>query len=145
MKKMINTAFVYMILGLVAGVFYREFTKFMGFEGLTTLRAMHPHLLALGMGIFLILALFVRVLPALPSEKTFRWFYILYNILYNAGLVVTVVLFAVRGIFQVNGTLLSAGASAAISGIAGIGHMLLGIGLFCLFIALKKAAGKAEA
>lgn len=36
MKKMINTAFVYMILGLVAGVFYREFTKFMGFEGLTT-------------------------------------------------------------------------------------------------------------
>lgn len=141
MKKMIDTTFVYMILGLVAGVFYREFTKFMGFEGLTTLRAMHPHLLALGMGIFLILALFVRVLPALPSEKTFHWFYILYN----AGLVVTVGLFAVRGIFQVNGTLLSAGASAAISGIAGIGHMLLGIGLFCLFIALKKAAGKAEA
>lgn len=141
MKKMINTAFVYMILGLIAGVFYREFTKYMGFEGLTTLRAIHPHLLALGMGMFLILALFVKALPSLQAEKTFRWFYLLYN----AGLAVTVVLLAVRGIFQVNGTLLSAGASAAISGIAGIGHILLGIGLFCLFFALKKAADSRQA
>ena len=30
MKKLLNTSFGYMIAGLAAGVFYREFTKFTG-------------------------------------------------------------------------------------------------------------------
>lgn len=35
MKKLLNTSFGYMIAGLAAGVFYREFTKFTGFVGLS--------------------------------------------------------------------------------------------------------------
>ena len=47
---------------------------------------------------------------------------------------------AVRGVLQVLGTPLSAGADAAISGIAGIGHILLGAGLVLLVLALRRAA-----
>lgn len=138
MKKMINTAFVYMILGLAAGVFYREYTKLSGFEGLTVLKGLHPHLLALGMGMFLILALFVKALPGLQQEKSFGWFYGLYN----AGLAGSVIMMIVRGILQVQGTMLSADMNAAVSGIAGVCHIVLAIGLFCLFAGLRKCAGK---
>ena len=41
MKKLINTAMIYMILALVMGVFYREFTKFYQFTGITTLSVTH--------------------------------------------------------------------------------------------------------
>ena len=35
MKKLYTTARIYLILGLTAGVFYREFTKFNNFTGTT--------------------------------------------------------------------------------------------------------------
>lgn len=53
MKKIINTAMIYLALGLAAGVFYREFTKWNGFTGKTTLGVVHTHLLVLGMLFFL--------------------------------------------------------------------------------------------
>lgn len=37
MKKYANAAIVYSFLALAGGVFYREFTKFSGFEGATSL------------------------------------------------------------------------------------------------------------
>ena len=46
----------------------------------------------------------------------------------------------VRGIPQVLNIALSSGADAAISGIAGIGHILIGTGLILLLISLKKTA-----
>ena len=50
----------------------------------------------------------------------------------------------VRGITEVAGTPLTAGASAAISGIAGIGHILVGVGIILLICSLKKTANKQE-
>ena len=41
-------------------------------------------------------------------------------------------------------TSLSKGANAAISGIAGIGHIILGTGIILLIISLKKIAKKQE-
>lgn len=55
MKKIINTAMFYMIYGLTAGAFYREYTKFKEYEGLTSLSKVHPHVLVLGMLLFLII------------------------------------------------------------------------------------------
>ena len=46
----------------------------------------------------------------------------------------------VRGVTQVLGLSLSSGASAAISGIAGIGHILTGVGIVTLLVSLKKLA-----
>ncbi len=69
MKKLINTSFLYLILALAAGVFYREFTKFNSFTGKTTLAVVHTHLFVLGVLLFLILALFVNINPDLLKDS----------------------------------------------------------------------------
>lgn len=135
MKKMLNLSFLYAILAMAGGVFYREFTKFNGFSGRTTLGFVHTHLFLLGMILFLVVALFAARLP-LFQIKTFRPFLVIYNI----GVPLTVIMLIVRGIPQVLGTELSRGMDAAISGIAGIGHILTGVGIVLLFLSLKKAA-----
>ncbi|MEG2897759.1 MAG: DUF2871 family protein, partial [Eubacterium sp.] len=78
MKKLINTAFVYAILGMIGGVFFREFTKFNGFTGRTTLGVVHLHLFVLGMIFFLIIALFNKDYH-LVDHKNFNVFYGVYN------------------------------------------------------------------
>ena len=120
---------------MAGGVFYRNFTKFNGFTGVTALGKVHVHLFVLGMLVFLLVALFAGRMD-LAGQKTFRLFLRLYNI----GLPLTAVMMAVRGVTQVLGLSLSRGASASISGIAGIGHILTGVGLVLLLTALKKAA-----
>lgn len=140
MKKIINTAMIYLALGLAAGVFYREFTKWNGFTGKTTLGVVHTHLLVLGMLFFLLVALFGRQEPALLEQKMFRRFYILYNI----ALPFLSCMMIVRGILQVQSVELTKSANAMISGIAGISHILMAAALFMFFIALKKVWVKAE-
>ena len=63
MKKALRCSLIYAIAGMAAGVFYREFTKIMGFTGDTVLSSVHPHLLVLGMVMFLIVALFAQRAP----------------------------------------------------------------------------------
>ncbi len=140
MKKIINTAMIYLALGLAAGVFYREFTKWNGFTGKTTLGVVHTHLLVLGMLFFLLVALFGRQESALLEQKMFRRFYILYNI----ALPFLSCMMIVRGILQVQSVELTKSANAMISGIAGISHILMAAALFMFFIALKKVWVKAE-
>lgn len=55
MKRLMNASIVYAILGLMGGVFYREFTKMNGFTGFTTLSVVHSHYLMLEMVLFLLL------------------------------------------------------------------------------------------
>lgn len=138
MRKLLATSFGYLLAGLAGGVFYREFTKFQGFEGRTTLSFIHVHLLVLGMAMFLILTLFEHHFQ-LFQEKLFSVFFGVYN----AGLVVTISAMIARGVTQVLGASLSSGADAAISGISGLGHILLGAGLVILFVVLfKRLKGK---
>ena len=124
-------------MGLVCGVHFREFTKIMGFTGITTLSKAHPHFLILGTMLFLIVALFSDRLD-LEKDKTFALFMRIYNI----GLPLTVLMMLIRGTLQVLGTPLSKGLNASISGIAGIGHILLGVGFILLIVSLKKAKTK---
>lgn len=137
MKKYLNLSLIYAVFAMAAGVFYREFTKWNGFTGVTALGKVHAHLFLLGMMVFLLVALFSER-HALKEQKSFRIFLWLYNI----GVPLTAVMLAVRGILQVLGTPLSAGTDAAVSGIAGIGHILTGAGLILLLVSLKKAADK---
>lgn len=136
-KRLIDTAFVYAIAAMVWGIFYREFTKIFAFTGKTTLAFAHLHFFALGTLLFLLLALF-NLQINLSQQPLFRHFYRLYNV----ALPFMVIMFTVRGVFQVMGTPLSAGADAAISGIAGLSHILMGISLVILFLALRKAADR---
>lgn len=137
MKKYLNYSLSYGVMGLMCGVYFREFTKIMGFTGITTLSKAHPHFLILGTMLFLIVALFSDRLD-LEKDKTFALFMRIYNI----GLPLTVLMMLIRGTLQVLGTPLSKGLNASISGIAGIGHILLGVGFILLIVSLKKAKTK---
>ncbi|MDY4754022.1 MAG: DUF2871 domain-containing protein [Candidatus Faecousia sp.] len=135
MKKYLNLSLVYAIAAMAGGVFYREFTKLQGFTGVTALGKVHTHLFLLGMLVCLMVALFAERLDltGIRSFRIFQW-------TYHIGVPLTAVMLLVRGITQVLGLTLSKGASAAISGIAGIGHILTGVGIILLLVSLKKAA-----
>ncbi len=131
MKRYINTALLYAILAMGGGVFYREFTKFNDFTAQTTLKAVHPHYFLLGMIFFLLLLLLEKNF-SFTSTKTRRVL-----TAYHIGLNLTAIMLVVRGVTQVLGTTLSSSTSAAISGIAGIGHIVLGVSLVLLLIQIK--------
>ncbi|MEU6263347.1 DUF2871 domain-containing protein [Saccharopolyspora shandongensis] len=130
MKKLYWSALVYMVLGLAAGLYYREFTKVLDFTGDTQLSVLHTHLLALGM-LFFLLVLALDKAFALSGNKLFTLFFWFYN----SGLVLTAAMMLVHGTL----TVLGKESSAAISGIAGLGHILITLGLIHLFLALRKA------
>lgn len=134
MKKCLNVALIYALAAMAGGVFYREFTKYRGFTGVTALGKVHTHLFLLGMIVFLLVALFAARYD-LEKIKLFRVFLWVYNI----GVALMSAMLLVRGVPQVLGSTLSRAADAAISGLAGIGHMMTGIGLVLLLISLKKA------
>lgn len=138
MKKYVNVSFVYAIFALICGVFYREFTKLNGFAGKTTLGVMHVHLFVLGTILFLIIGLY-SMMTNIETQKEFKRFFMLYNV----SLPFMVIMFMVRGIVQVLGMEVSTGMNAAISGIAGISHILMMVSIVFLFLALKKSQKKA--
>ncbi|BFK87366.1 DUF2871 domain-containing protein [Pseudoflavonifractor gallinarum] len=138
MKRYSNTALVYAILAMVGGVFYREFTKFNGFTARTTLSMVHTHYFLLGMVFFLLLLVLEKNF-SFTGAATGRVLAV-----YHVGLNLTAVMLAVRGVTQVLGNTLSSGVNAAISGIAGIGHILLGVSLVLLLLQVKRSVPAAQ-
>ena len=136
MKRYANTALLYAILAMVGGVFYREFTKFNGFTAKITHSVVHTHYFLLGM-VFFLLILVLEKAFSFTGAKTGRVL-----ALYHVGLNLTTVMLVVRGVFQVLGISLSAGMNAAISGIAGIGHILLGVSLILMLLQIKRSVTK---
>lgn len=133
MKRYMNLALLYAVLAMVGGVFYREFTKFNGFTAKTTLGVVHTHYFLLGMVFFLLLLLLEKSF-SFTGAKTGRIL-----AAYQVGLNLTAVMFVVRGVPQVLGTALSSGMSVAISGIAGIGHILLGVSLVLVLMQIRRS------
>lgn len=134
MKKHVIVAFAYAVAAMACGVFYREFTKFNDFTGVTSLGKVHTHLFLLGMVMFLLVALFDAKL-SFSRQKLYKPFMIVYNI----GVPLASALMLVRGIVQVLHTEIPSGADAAISGIAGIGHVLVALGIVFFFILILRA------
>lgn len=118
-----------MVIGVLSGLFYREFTKGKDFSGFTQLSVVHTHLLTLGF-IVLLIVLILEKLFSLSKSRLFGWFFWTYN----AGLVLTAAIMVVHGMLQASG---STDVSAAIPGIAGLGHILLSAGMVFLFLALR--------
>lgn len=133
MKRYMNSALLYAVLAMVGGVFYREFTKFNGFTGKTALGVVHTHYFVLGMVFFLLLLLLEKAF-AFTDKNTGRVLAV-----YHAGLNLAAVMFVVRGVTQVLGLALSSGMSAAISGVAGIGHILLGVSLVLILLEIRRS------
>lgn len=131
MKRYINTALLYAVLAMIGGVFYREFTKLNGFTAKTALGVVHTHYFLMGMVFFLLLLLL---------EKNF-FFTNAHTgkilVAYHIGLNLTAVMLVVRGVVQVLGKTFPSGLDASISGVAGIGHLVLGISLLLLLVQIK--------
>ncbi|EDS73229.1 DUF2871 domain-containing protein [Anaerofustis stercorihominis] len=139
MKRLLNTSFMYAILAMIGGVFYREFTKYNGFTGVTMLSKVHAHLFMLGMIVFLVILLLNDKFDIISLGK-FNIFYIIYNL----GVLITSVMLAVHGVIQVLNVNISKALVSAISGIAGIGHIFVGVGILLLFFMLKERISEKE-
>lgn len=126
---------IYGVIALCAGVFYREFTKLNGFYGHTSLIALHVHYFTLGMLFFLLLALAEKQFALSQTKMRQLLPY------YQVGLNLTGLAFLARGVCQVLGAESEGFGSALISGIAGFGHILLGVSLV---VSLCEICKKAE-
>lgn len=129
MQKIFKISSFYLFLGLILGVFYREFTKFNNFTGTTTLGLVHSHVLVLGF-LFFIIVLLLEKNFTLSQVKNFNKWMITYNI----GLIYLVSTLVFRGILQVQGN-----DFAGLSHIAGLGHAILGVSLIWFTIIVNKA------
>lgn len=137
LRKLTICATTWLGVGLVAGIFYREFTKAHGFTGRTQLAFVHTHTLALGFSLTLVVLLLERAFTLSAHRAAFNT----YLWAFNLGLALTVTMLVVHGILQVNG---HATVSPAISGMAGLGHIGLSVGLIGLVIALFKSLPAAD-
>lgn len=116
LKRLMNASIVYGVLGLIGGVFYREFT---------TLSVVHTHYLMLEMVLFLLLVV---------VEKNFHFVdnkVLRYLLFYCIGLNLTVVMLTIHGVVQV----LSLDVSSAV--LSGIGHLILGISIVLVLISIR--------
>ena len=132
MKRYANASLLYALIAMAGGVFYREFTKFSGFTGKTALSVVHTHYFLLGMVFFLLLLLLEKSF-AFSGEKTGCVL-----ALYHVGLNVTGAALLVRGVAQVLALPLSRAMDASLSGVAGIGHLLLGVSMVLLLLRVRK-------
>ena len=126
MKKLFNAAFAYLLVGLLSGLFYREFTKINDFPAgtFTQLGLAHTHLLTLGFIVLLIVLVVEKVFTFSRSRKLFAWFFWLYN----AGVILTSAMLIWHGSL----TVLGQESTRMIAGIAGLGHMLITAGMIIL-------------
>lgn len=139
MKKLFNSAFIYLLAALASGVLWREITKIMEIQEPTALGTVHTHLFALGFMMFMLFILLEKNFHVSEAPK-FKVFYILYHI----GVILTAVFMSIRGITSIlviNGTMeMSNGLDASISGMSGLGHIILTIALIIYMFMLKNKA-----
>lgn len=96
----------------------------------TILFVVHTHYIILGMMFFLILGLISMNMNLKINRAV---------LLYNNGLNLTAIMLIVRGIIQVLDLNV---VSALISGIASVGHIILGVSLILILLDIKKACIK---
>lgn len=131
MKKLTRTAFIYAIVAMISGVLYREGSKFLEVTEPTTWSFTHTHFFVLGMFFFLIVLLIEKNF-CIMKDKKFNLFYYIYN----AGLLIKGSMLWVRGAVDLT-TSVPIIYDKMISGISGVGHILLGVGIILFFVILK--------
>lgn len=135
MKKLyIRLALLYAIIAMVFGVFYREFTKFSSFTGKTSLSVLHTHYFMLGMFFFIVLLLLEQQFEFSVHKQIKKSI-----ITYQIGLNITGAALLARGITQIKCAQCANTIDASISGIAGIGHIILGISLVLILLQVKRS------
>lgn len=129
MKKLYNASLIYLIIGLLSGIFAREYAKAQGIQGSTMLNLLHTHILVLGFFFFLLALALSKSFPFHEVKNFDLWF-----IVYNIGLILTVGSMAARGLLQLNGA-----DFEGLSYIIGIAHSVIGFSLVWFMILVKKS------
>ncbi|MGH1143584.1 MULTISPECIES: DUF2871 family protein [Bacillus] len=129
MKKLYYASFVYLVIGLLSGVFAREYAKSKGILGSTLLNLLHTHTLVLGF-LFFLIALALAKSFAFHKVKGFNMWFIVHNI----GLILTLSSLATRGLLQLNGA-----DFKGLTYIIGLSHSLIGLTLIWFMMLLKKS------
>ncbi|WP_372699053.1 DUF2871 domain-containing protein [Arthrobacter sp. JSM 101049] len=135
MLRLLYTSFTFAIVGVFSGLFYRELTKANDFtdRSASQLPLVHTHFLVLGFMVLLLVMVLERVLHlGAAAPKLSGWFYWVWTV----GVALTGGMMLVKGSLTVLG---ADASSAALAGIAGLGHILLTAGIVLLFLALRKA------
>ncbi len=135
MKKMYWISLSYFVFGLTAGLVNHELVYWTHFTGESVMSVVHPHAILLGGLVFLLMPLFMKCF-GLEKQKSFRIFLWVYNI----GLIMTLGLMTVRGMSQLLVMPFPSFWDHMVGGLAGIGHIILTVGLGFLFHALLKSA-----
>lgn len=130
MKQLYYAATLYTLLGLLSGLFYREYTKSHDFTGKTELAVTHTHLLALGTLFFLIVLVLEKQF-ALSAQRLFAWFFWTYNV----GLLWAVACMTAIGMRTVQGRT----ESDLFAHLSGGAHILMTIGFTLFFVCLHRS------
>lgn len=136
-KTMYLISIFYLMISLLSGLFYHEIAYYTHFTGTSTLRFVHPHGIILGAFLFLIIPLFMKNY-AIQENKYFSKFIISYNL----GLIISLVFMIIRGITQLLLIPVSSFSDHLIGGLAGIGHIILTIGIYFLYKTLITSSEK---
>lgn len=130
-KKILNLSYLFLILGLISGVFYREFTKIYAFTGYTTLSVVHTHLLILGTMFLLIISLATKDVKVNISKPL---------VIYTLGLVIFTISMSINGVFDA--ILRRPYSNIYLVILSGAGHTLLGVGMVWMIYILKNRGTK---
>ncbi|MEY8350829.1 DUF2871 family protein [Bacillus cereus] len=129
MKKLYYASLTYLVIGLLSGVFAREYAKSKGILGSTLLNLLHTHTLVLGFLFFLIALALAKSFSFHKVNGFNSWF-----IVHNVGLILTLSSLATRGLLQLNGANFK-----ELTYIIGFSHSLIGLTLIWFMILLKKS------
>ncbi len=128
MKKYYYISIAYLIIALISGLFYHEVEYYTSFTDYSTLKYLHSHTIILGTLVFLLVPVFIKVF-SIDTSKYFKKFIVVYNL----GLIMSLFFMAARGITQLFSMPISSVTDHMIGGLAGIGHIILTIGMYYLF------------
>lgn len=132
LRLIYRSAVAWTAIGLIGGLAYREITKLLEFTGRTQLAVVHTHALVWGTIFMLGLLALAVALPGLTTDRRMRWGVHVFN----AGLVLTVGMLAVKGTLQAMEV--SWADHAALAGVSGLGHMTLTAAFVLILLAVGR-------
>lgn len=139
MKKIIKTAFIYLVFSVVFEVTMAAIIEMKNIAenvGNIAVRPMgltiHTHLLVLGFFFFVIITLLEKVF-SITKQKPYRLFFETYNV----GLLVSIIIIAYRSFGEIFGYTVN---KMLATGLGTFAHISVTVGLFAFFVCLKRAA-----
>ena len=135
MKKMYKKAVVFLIYGIISGMFYHEVQYYSHFEGYSVLENVHTHTMVLGTVVFTLIPVFMKLFNVQDSKyfnKSIKF--------YESGLWLSTIMTTIIGLFQLYSMSMNKFFDHMTGGLDGIGHVLMAVGLYYMFKILFEKA-----